>query len=103
MLYEDHLCAGDRASLWSRLLEDYLGSALKENKDEQVQSGESSYLGYRDLVGQLRATLDVFPSVRVLSFGQIVALLLGVILLIGPLDYLVSVKWLKRPDSAFPK
>lgn len=90
----------DRQRLWGRLIAPYLDREVTEVYDEQ-QVGESSYLGYSDLVGQLRATLDVFPDVRVISFGQVAAMLVGILLLIGPVDYFVSVKWLKRPDLSW--
>ncbi len=90
----------DRQRLWGRLIAPYLDRGLTEAIDEK-QVGESSYLGYNDLVGQLRATLDVFPEVGVISFGQVAAMLVGVLLLIGPIDYFVSVKWLKRPDLSW--
>ncbi len=91
----------DRRLLWERLLKPYVDHALLEGSGGETQVGDSSYLGYRDLVGQLRATLDVFPSVRVVSFGQIAALLVAILLLIGPVDYFVSVKWLRRPDFSW--
>lgn len=86
----------DRKLLWQRLLEPYIGRALTELGEER-SDGESSYLGYNDLVGQLRATMDVFPNVRIITFGQVAALLIGILLLIGPIDYFLSVRWLKRP------
>ncbi len=90
----------DRQRLWGRLIAPYLDRGITEAFDEK-QVGESSYLGYSDLIGQLRATLDVFPEVRVITFGQVAAMLIGILLLIGPVDYFVSVKWLKRPDLSW--
>jgi len=90
----------DRQRLWGRLIAPYLDRNIIEVVDEK-QVGNSSYLGYSDMVGQLRATLDVFPEVRVISFGQIAAMLVAVLLLIGPVDYFVSVKWLKRPELSW--
>ncbi len=90
----------DRKRLWQRLIAPYLDRSVTESVEES-QMGNSSYLGYSDLVGQLRASLDLFPNVRVVSFGQVSALLICVLLLIGPIDYFVSVKWLKRPDFSW--
>lgn len=90
----------DRQRLWGRLMAPYMDRAGADASDEQAV-GEASYLGYNDMVGQLRATLDLFPQVRVISFGQVAALLVGVLLLIGPIDYFVSVKWLKRPELSW--
>lgn len=90
----------DRQRLWGRLIAPYLDRGVTEAFDEK-QVGASSYLGYGDLIGQLRATLDIFPEVRVISFGQVAAMLVAVLLLIGPIDYLISVKWLRRPDFSW--
>ncbi|MCC7334974.1 MAG: hypothetical protein IT422_07755 [Pirellulaceae bacterium] len=90
----------DRQRLWGRLIAPYMDRAGADATEEQAV-GEASYLGYNDMVGQLRATLDLFPQVGVISFGQVAALLVGVLLLIGPIDYFVSVKWLKRPELSW--
>jgi hypothetical protein len=55
-------------------------------------SGRAAHVGYRDLVGQLRAALDQFAGVRILPFSVIAALVVLYIALIGPIDYL----WLRR-------
>lgn len=88
----------DRRLLWGLLLQPYLDRSILEGTKAENPVRDSSYLGYSDLVGQLRATLDVFTAVKVVTFGQVSALLVGILLLVGPLDYLVVVKWLKRPD-----
>ncbi|MEO8271297.1 MAG: hypothetical protein ABI557_16365 [Aureliella sp.] len=90
----------DRQRLWGRLISPYLERSEADATDEQAV-GEASYLGYNDMVGQLRATLDLFPQVRVITFGQVAAILVGLLLLIGPVDYFVSVKWLKRPELSW--
>jgi len=89
----------DRRVLWDRLIEPYFTSSMIDNAagSEEMLGGATSYLGYNDVVGQLRATLDVFTSVRGVSFGQVAAVLIGILVLVGPIDYFVSVKWLKRP------
>lgn len=90
----------DRKLLWQRLLQPYLDlGANAESSGGAV--GDSSYLGYSDLVGQLRATLDVFPGVEVFTFGQLAVVLIAVIILIGPVDYWISVRWLKRPHLSW--
>ena len=90
----------DRQRLWARLIGPYMEGAGTDAVDEQA-IGEASYLGYNDMVGQLRATLDLFPQVGLISFGQVAALLVAVLLLIGPVDYFVSVKWFKRPELSW--
>ncbi len=91
----------DRKALWERLIEPYFPRSLLDATSEDAEGEGASYLGYNDMVGQLRATLDVFPAVHVISFGQVAAMLIAVLLLIGPLDYVVCVKWLKRPDLSW--
>lgn len=91
----------DRSLFWERLIEPYLDRRLLEGTPADGPSGDSSYLGYSDLVGQLRATLDVFAGVRLISFGLVSAILVALLLLIGPLDYFLSVKWLKRPNFSW--
>ncbi len=92
----------DRNALWSKLLGHYFdASMLERNRRQQRSNSRTSYLGYGDLVGQLRATLDVFNFVREVSFGQITAMLVAVLVLIGPVDYWISVRWLKRPDLSW--
>lgn len=90
----------DRNKLWRTLLSKHIDLGVAE-KTLDVQVGNATYLGYDDLVGQLRASLDVFPSLTVVSFGQVVAIIVALLLVIGPLDYFLSVKWLKRPDFSW--
>ncbi len=93
----------DRRILWDRLIEPYFAHSMIDSMGatEDTLASSSSYLGYNDLVGQLRATLDVFASVQQVSFGQVAAVLIAVLVLVGPIDYLVSVKWLKRPATSW--
>lgn len=90
----------DRKKLWRLLLGRTIDLGLAE-KSIAVQIRNTSYLGYDDLVGQLRASLDVFPSLTAISFGQAAAIIVLLLLIIGPLDYFLSVKWLKRPDFSW--
>ena len=90
----------DRNKLWRSLLSKTIDLGVAE-KSLDVQVGNATYLGYDDLVGQLRASLDVFPSLTPVSFGQAVAIIVALLLVIGPLDYFLSVKWLKRPDFSW--
>lgn len=100
---DDDAFAGweDRSLLWKRLIEPYLAPELVDGVSTEKQNSDSSYLGYNDLVGQLRASMDVFAGISVMSFGQVAAILVGVLLLIGPFDYFLSVRWLKRPDFSW--
>lgn len=73
--------------------------------DEQLQSlsrGSSSYLGYDDLTGQLRATLDTFPQVSSISFSFLALLLVGILFLLGPAEYYFWIRGLRRPGWTWP-
>ncbi len=56
-------------------------------------ASQVSHFGYRDLSGQLRAALGQFKGVTLVRFYWIVGLLVGYVVLIGPLDYLLLRKW----------
>lgn len=91
-----------RRLLWERLVAAYLDKTDLESVKSGGGSNTDSYLGYNDLTGQLRATLEQFAGVQVVSFSQIAAILIGLVILIGPVDYFISVKWLKRPHLSWP-
>ncbi len=86
-----------RRLFWQRLIEPYFEKSILDGTQLTNQSNANSYLGYNDLTGQLRSMLEQFPGVSVISFSQIAAMLVALLLLIGPVDYLISVRWLKRP------
>ena len=82
----------DRRLVWDKLLASFWARELRNDSASSDRSvSGSSFLGYEDLVGQLRATLDYFPTARVFSFGAITAILAVLLLLIGPVDYWLSV------------
>ncbi len=92
----------DRRLVWEKLL---AGFWAREQRNDSASADRntsgSSFLGYDDLVGQLRATLDYFPDARVFSFAAVTAILAGLLILIGPVDYWVSVRWLRRPSFSW--
>ncbi|WP_084422656.1 hypothetical protein [Rubripirellula obstinata] len=69
-------------------------SVLPPDAADKVQSRRTAY---DDLAGQLRMTLDQFPIRRGAGFSVIALILLGLIALIGPLDYLLINRVLGRP------
>jgi hypothetical protein len=92
----------ERRLLWERLMEPYFSRGTIEFPAKEAALAEaSSFLGYSDIVGQLRATLDRFNSVRSVSFGQVAFILIAILILVGPIDYLISVKWLRRPELSW--
>jgi hypothetical protein len=67
----------------------------------EVGPSASSYLGFDDLSGQLRATLDVFPEVKNSGLTFMAMLLVAFLLLIGPFDYFVMVRFFKKPSATW--
>lgn len=92
----------DRRLVWDKLLVSFWSREQRNDSasSERSVSG-SSFLGYEDLIGQLRATLDYFPTARVFSFGAITGILAVLLILIGPVDYWLSVRWLRRPSFSW--
>jgi hypothetical protein len=85
---------GERGLLLAKLLGIPLTRAAGDDDDRfQVIT-----LGYNDLSGQLRSALFEFKDVSFISFFVVAWLIFGYLLLIGPLDYLVVRRWLKRPE-----
>lgn len=63
-----------------------------------AQNRSLTHLGYDDLVGQLRAALDQFPGVTVVSFTAVAMVAIALLLLIGPADFFL-LQYLKVPRS----
>ncbi|MGN6136736.1 MAG: hypothetical protein ACTHOU_19825 [Aureliella sp.] len=91
----------DRRLVWDKLLAPFWARSQRENSGSEVSTSGTQYLGYEDLVGQLRATLDAFPEARISSFGEIALILAVILVVIGPLDYWISVRWLRRPELSW--
>ncbi|MGD9646227.1 MAG: hypothetical protein AB7U73_10990 [Pirellulales bacterium] len=81
----------DRGRLMARLL----GYVVVESDDEQ----QNAYnFGYADLATSLRGALDQFLGVRIAPFWFVASLVLGYLLLIGPIDYLLVKRVLRRME-----
>jgi hypothetical protein len=90
----------DAGKWWEKLaLESWQKSERSGGRDGLAQA--RSQVGYSDLSGQLRAALDYFPGVRTASLSLLAALLIGFLLIVGPFDYFVFVRWLKKPQYAW--
>lgn len=73
-------------ALIAKIVFDQLPDA--QNEADSAEHGKSlTHIGYTDLVGQLRSSLDQFQGVTRVEFSWVAALLAGYILLIGPADY----------------
>jgi hypothetical protein len=82
-----------RTRLMANLLAGSMGRLEPEQGTPRRGAGQ---LGYNDLIGQLRAALDRFPGVTLVSFTTIASLTIAYLLLIGPGDYLL-LHWLNLP------
>lgn len=78
------------------LLEKLVGSNVKRSNLESNSNAASS-VGYRDISGQLRATLDVFPKVPSIGLSLLSGIFLVLMILLIPIDYLLLVFKLRRP------
>jgi hypothetical protein len=64
---------------------------------EDSQPSRNSFLAYEDFSGQLNAMLDRFPDLQLGNLGHLVLIAGLFAMLIGPLDYLITVRYLRRP------
>ncbi|TWU65222.1 hypothetical protein [Crateriforma conspicua] len=80
----------DRLDLIKRLMPQILEDSTNETNNNQVA-------GFSDLAGQTRSTLDQFSVKRSFGFSVLSLILMGLILLIGPIDYLVINRLVGRP------
>ena len=84
---------GARSTFVAKLL----GWPTKPIEDE-IESKAIRHYGFTDLAGQLRSGLDQFDGVWRLPFGLIAAAIVLYLLLIGPGDYFLLRKFLRRME-----
>lgn len=88
-------------STWDEV--DSLGEKLLEETQQGIQSrkaggrGQLSQSGTSDLGTQLHTILEDFPAVQRMTAFRTIGLLIVYILLIGPIDYVLVHRVLKRP------
>jgi len=82
-----------RRDLVRKLIEN---AGLTDKSEESTTA--SSYYGYNDLAGQLRSAVDRYQDVQVISFFTLAMLVLAYIALVGPGDYLLVRKLLRRTE-----
>ena len=88
-----------RQLLWERLVNRYLEATSMDGLPGSATAATSSYLGYSDLIGQLRAALDQFSGVPSVGLAQIAAMLIGLLVLVG--RWTCSRRWLRRPQLSW--
>ena len=83
----------DRPRLLAKLLD-----LPATRRDDQEQDFAVMRYGYDDLSGQLRGALDQFEGVRVVPFGLVAAAIVVYIAMIGPGDYFLLKRVLRRME-----
>jgi hypothetical protein len=63
--------------------------------------GQVATLGFVDLAGQLQGALDQFPGVPLVPFWLVAVLVSAYIVCIGPLDYFIVKKLLRRMEATW--
>ncbi|MCL2304697.1 MAG: hypothetical protein FWC43_05080 [Planctomycetaceae bacterium] len=82
----------DRGQLVSKLLDS------EESRFKGTTASHNlMHPGYHDLSGQIRSALDRFDGIRAIPFSLILVLIVVYILVIGPADWFIVHKVLKRP------
>ncbi len=76
------------------LIQRVTGGALSIEKEKH---NANRITAFDDLAGQTRSTLDQFPIKRKFSFSVLALMLLGLIALIGPLEYWLINRVLRKP------
>jgi hypothetical protein len=61
------------------------------------RAAKQVFQSYDELTGQLNASLDTFSSLQLGNLGQLVLIAGLLALVIGPIDYFIVSRWLKRP------
>lgn len=84
-----------RNRLLVRLLEWTLGV---DQHREGAGGGAVRHAGYTDLTGQLRSALDQFRQVAFVPFWLVAVIVVGYLLLIGPIDFLLLRYQLRRME-----
>lgn len=76
----------------------HLGVVDEADAGIKSQGASSASHGYDDLAGQLRSALDQYPGVQTISFFTLALMVIGYLVLIGPVDYLLVRRVFKRPE-----
>ncbi len=83
----------ERSLLISRLC----GGLFESEQDVRRDNRAITSIGYDDIAGQIRAALDRFESRRRIPFSVISLILMALVAMIGPLDYLLVNRFFGRP------
>jgi hypothetical protein len=83
----------DRTTLITRLCDNLFATEI----DSRREARSKTMLNYDDYSGQLQAALDRFESRRRIPYSAISLVLIGLVALIGPLDYFLVNRILGKP------
>lgn len=79
------------------LLKKLLSTERDQAREIRIQGAQLAQSSINDLSSQLFAALEEFPGVIRLSLWSVMGLLGIYILIVGPLDYVIVHRWLRRP------
>lgn len=85
---------------WSgrgRLMLKFLGINPEQSQAKSTNGGFIKR-GYVDLSGQVRSALDSFEGVKIVSFAIVAGLIFVYLLCVGPLDWAIAKKGVKKPN-----
>lgn len=80
------------------LLRKLLSTEREQKRSTRTQGAQLAKSSVNDLSSQLFAALEEFPGIVRLSLWSVMLLLGIYILIVGPLDYVIVHRWLKRPQ-----
>ncbi|HET6323252.1 MAG TPA: hypothetical protein VFG04_01025 [Planctomycetaceae bacterium] len=69
-----------------------------QSRRSQTISNRLTQTGVTELATQIDASLDEFPSVSRFTVWHVLGLLVGLVLVVGPIDFLLVHKLLRRPE-----
>lgn len=92
---------GSRRIFWNKLLEDVLQQPLKEFQAEVEGAGQGNLPGAtgiasNNLMSGLQRNLETFDELPVINFAWVTLFILLYILIVGPLDYFILKRFIKR-------
>lgn len=80
-----------RGKFWQRMFQ--LHRLAGSDSGGSARTTRFSHIGVTDLAGQLRGALDQFAEAPVVSFMLVSLLILGYLVLVGPIPFLVFRRW----------
>jgi hypothetical protein len=96
---------GPPLAKWSarpRLVDKLLRRAKPAAAESDTSTlGQVATLGFFDLAGQMQGALDQFPGVPLVPFWLVAVLVSAYIVCIGPLDYFIVKKLLRRMEATW--